>query len=262
MNRLAIALLLVGQTGCVTFLQAVGEANSGRTRRSAKVRAEHARLVREGRDARLRAHERDVETAALRKKRTARRQEIEASLKVEVAAQLAKESPLGYGEVVALLPIEAHGLEPNTVDALDALLFLELTAMDRFRFVPRRAIEEANREVKAASLAACVDARCAIEIGRALAAERVLVPRVFGSDDGCVVALTLYDLKTETGDWAATAKAPCEDRGLRDAATRLAKRLAIPTEPKVKAPMTASREEEKKPAAPKRPPRTPFTPTK
>ena len=248
-------VLLLSQIGCVPVMTALEPAEM-RYRRAERARRAESQLVAEERRARRIGGEHRRAADRLKAKSKARRAKIDRELRAELAMEREMKSPLRRGSVVALLPIESHEQDAVTTDALDALLFLELTAADRFRFVPRRAIEAANRDLKASALTACADAQCAIEIGRALAAERVLVPRLFGSADGCVVALTLYDLRTETGDWAATAKAPCEDRALRDAATRLAKKLTVSKKPKAR-PMAAEHEP---PAAPPRPPRPVFRP--
>ena len=180
---------------------------------------------------------------------------INREVAAEVAVELARRSPLGHGAVVALFPVEApSGIDPTTTDAIDALLFLELTKSNRFRFVPRREVEGAIDRITSESFATCADERCAIEIGRAVAAERVLAPRLYAAGDTCVLALTLYDLRTETGEWATTTKAPCEDRALRDAVTTIAARLEPPKIVK-RHPVTAERPKPKKRT---RPARTPF----
>lgn len=242
MRPLVLAALLLSQSACVAV------------RGERAVRQEEARLLQQERSARRSAHVRSAEAARLEKKRAQRREAIDRAVAIEVAAEVAAESPLAQDAVVALLPMEVQGsTEAHIVDTLDALLFLELTSTGRFRFVPRRDIEAANRKVKAESLGDCVDAQCNLEIGRALAAERVLAPRLFASDGGCVVALTSFDLRTETGDWAATVKSPCDDASLREAARKLASRLEAPAPVGPRAPMTAERDAPRPPKAPPRP---------
>ncbi|MCK6545374.1 hypothetical protein L6R52_05855 [Myxococcota bacterium] len=129
--------------------------------------------------------------------------------------------------VVVVLDVEdeAARLEPDARDALSRYLLLTIVESGRFVAVPRGTMRRALQDEKAESLRACVDDACHLELGKALASQLVLSPRVVRSSVGCALAATLYELKLETTVWASVVPAGCSLTSLVDAARALAKKL-------------------------------------
>ena len=110
---------------------------------------------------------------------------------------------------------------PKATIYLDA----RLAERCRYRTVPRSQIRQRLQGHKRASYQACYDEACQIELGKALAAQQVLSTRLLPADGGCVLTASLYDLRTETAEAAATVDAACTVEGLVPAVDALVDRL-------------------------------------
>lgn len=252
MKNAILILAFVPFAGCAG-MEALFEVHDAQTITDNRYRGETVRNRQHEARYREAARQHHRRTSQLDRDLRRQQKKIDEEVEAEFALEMAKQSPLGHGDIVALFPVEAPAsIDPTTTDTLDALLFLALTKTDRFRFVPRRTVATAVDEIQRGSFKACVDEQCAIEIGRAVAAERVLAPRLYQAGETCILSLTLYDLRTETGEWATTTKVPCHDRALRDGAQTLAARVE-PAKAIPRRAFTAEKAKKKKRERPMRP---------
>jgi hypothetical protein len=127
--------------------------------------------------------------------------------------------------VVAVFELEGGGLSSSDRAELTALLAAHLTATALFQVVPHgRILAELQRQ-KADSYRACFDSACQIEVGKAIAAEKVLSTQILRRARGCVVSATLYDLRTEATEHAAVVEGACSPQALGATLREVAARL-------------------------------------
>lgn len=129
--------------------------------------------------------------------------------------------------VVVVLDVEdsLDVLSERERDVLSSYLALAVVESGRFVAVPRGTMRRALQDEKADSLRACVDDACHLEVGKALAAELVLSPRITHGAAGCALAATIYALQVETTVWASVVPADCTGASLVEAVRAIAKRL-------------------------------------
>jgi hypothetical protein len=128
--------------------------------------------------------------------------------------------------LVAVFTLDAKMLKAGDRATLTDVFAALLTSVGGFRVVPRDAIKERLTQSKLASYRACVDESCQIELGKALAAEKVINTKVVRQGTTCLTTATLYDLRTEASERASVAKSACSSAALTQALTTLAGDLA------------------------------------
>jgi hypothetical protein len=111
---------------------------------------------------------------------------------------------------------------------LSDYLAVRLTSECGFRVVPQDQIKAQLLEEKKKTYRHCYDQRCRIELGKAVAAEKILAVRIFKTGQQCVVTASLYDLRTETTERAATTRVKCSDASLMSALDTIAHQLSEP----------------------------------
>lgn len=123
---------------------------------------------------------------------------------------------LGLGEpsrpeVLAVFPIhdKSRKQKASDVDQLSELLASEIVRRSHYKVIPRGEIEALLRTEKNKSFESCYDESCQIQLGRELAANKVLKTQLLALGGRCVLTSTLYDLKTASADWAHTEKSGC-----------------------------------------------------
>jgi hypothetical protein len=131
--------------------------------------------------------------------------------------------PAGNGVVVAVFDVQnvAGQFPDKTIDQLTDYLAARLTEELGFRVVPREQVRARLLEQKAASFRPCFHESCQIELGKALAAKKALSTKLLRLGRTCALTSTLYDLKTETAEAAASTKSPCTESDLVTAVDRL-----------------------------------------
>lgn len=189
-------------------------------------------------DSHLIAERRRQEAAAREREKAeqARLARIEAAQRQQLAAtrdRPAPRQPLGAsrehsGAVIAVFDVEAAPGEFRPRILEEVTDYLATGAAERLglRVVPRSAIREQLREEKADSYRPCYDESCQVELGKALAAQKILTTKLLRRGESCIFTVRIFDLKTETTDGAATARADCSDMGLLDAADEVVTKLA------------------------------------
>ncbi len=129
--------------------------------------------------------------------------------------------------VLLVLDVEDSALVLSEPERVHLSSYLGMLAVEQraYRVTPRGVLTQRLREEKLASLAPCVDDACRLELGKALAAERVLYPRLLREGSGCVLGMSLYGLRSETAEWGRLESAECTLPALYRAAERAAAAL-------------------------------------
>lgn len=135
-----------------------------------------------------------------------------------VAQTLPPTTSVASGEIVAVFPIRdlSEQVDPKFITQLTEYLAVQAGQQLGFKVVPRQTIHAQLLDTKADSYRACYDAACQIELGRAVAAAKILSTSLLRAGDRCVFTATLYDLKTESADRAASTETNCANTGLLD----------------------------------------------
>jgi hypothetical protein len=129
------------------------------------------------------------------------------------------------GPVVAVF-VTQETLRHMKRGQLSDYLAVRLTSQCGFRVVPQDQIKKQLFEEKKKTYRHCYDQHCRIELGKAVAAEKILAVRIFKTGNQCVVTANLYDLRTETTERAATTRAKCSDAALMTALDDVARQLS------------------------------------
>jgi len=135
--------------------------------------------------------------------------------------------PETTGPVVAVF-VTQETLRHMKPGQLSDYLAVRLTSQCGFRVVPQDQIKKQLLEEKKKTYRHCYDQRCRIELGKAVAAEKILAVRIFKTGRQCVVTANLYDLRTETTERAATARVECADTPLMSALDSISHQLSSP----------------------------------
>jgi hypothetical protein len=151
--------------------------------------------------------------------------------RIELAV-LAAPKKAKRGAIVAVFEIEdaAGKLDANTLGQLTDYLSAQLTEAAGFQTVPRDQLRKRLVEGRKNSYAPCVDQSCQIALGQAVAANKTLATKILQIGERCAVSASLYDLRTETSDKAATVDTECSQSALLAAIKALA--LKLVPEPK------------------------------
>ncbi len=126
--------------------------------------------------------------------------------------------------VVAVFPIQAvsDGLDADLLERLSEYLSAAVAAGGHFAIQApgdmRRLLGEKQRE----SYSACYDEKCQIELGRELAASKMLSAKIIPLGTACTVTAALYDLRTRATDITATADGGCSPAALKRSLDRVA----------------------------------------
>jgi hypothetical protein len=132
-----------------------------------------------------------------------------------VQAQPMRPAP-SEGAVVALFDVSdpSGQLDREAQDQLSEYLSVRATQALGYRVLPRASVRDLLLAKKEESYRSCMDESCQIELGKALAAEKTLATRLIRMGGACALATTLFDLKTETAELAASVKTKCVKESL------------------------------------------------
>lgn len=127
------------------------------------------------------------------------------------------------GIVVAAFDVFDPGeaLDVESRDQLSEYLAVRVTQSLRYRTIPRAQVRERLLAEKKLSYSACIDQACQIELGKALAAEKVLAPKLIRLGQSCALTASVFDLKTETAELAASVRTRCVREALLQAVDEL-----------------------------------------
>jgi hypothetical protein len=154
-----------------------------------------------------------------------------------LAFLLFSSTALAQGPIVAVFDLEdrgsglAQGVLDNLTDYLSVLL-----AESGYQVIPRDKIRERIEGEQAETFKECYDQSCRIEMGRELAAQKILAARILKIADTCQLTATLYDLRRSATEKAASSEATCDEKSLLGALKTIASKLALktPEEPEKK----------------------------
>ncbi len=118
------------------------------------------------------------------------------------------------------------GVSPDIAAQLSEYLTAKLAGGGRYRVVPRSELRDRLGVEKRTSYKDCFDEACQIELGKAVAAEKTLAPKLIRVGATCALTATVFDLKSEAADAAQTIRTACEQEGLMDAIDSVADRLS------------------------------------
>ena len=132
--------------------------------------------------------------------------------------------------IVAVFDIQTKGvtLTAEATDRITELLAALIVSNTRFSVIPRAQITSRLREQKLESYRKCYDQACQIEIGKELAAAKVISTKIIKVGDECLLSMTLFDLKTATAERGSTAQGPCGEKGLSAALLKAIRALDAP----------------------------------
>lgn len=135
-------------------------------------------------------------------------------------------SAMTKGPIIAVFDMEdkGSGLDTKVLRNLTDYLGVLLT-QGGYRVVPSAQLRDRIKAQKSESHKSCYDQRCQIELGRELAAEKILATWVLKIGNTCQVTATQYDLKKGTTELAAVHEANCDETNLLAAAKVLAHEL-------------------------------------
>jgi hypothetical protein len=108
----------------------------------------------------------------------------------------------------------ANNLDPLSRDQLSEYVAVRMTQSLGYRVVPRAEIKERLHDDKQSSYRPCVDQSCQIELGKALAAQKSLATTLIRVGGTCALTATLFDLKSETAEMAASVRTECSKDSL------------------------------------------------
>ena len=135
--------------------------------------------------------------------------------------------PQKRGAIVAVFDIrDSSGrLKKPALEQFTAYLAVKLTQVAGFRVVPRDQLRARLARQKRGSFKQCYDESCQIELGKAVSANKSLSTQLLRVGSGCTISATLYDLKTETTEKAASARTACSEDGLMTGIEKIARQL-------------------------------------
>jgi hypothetical protein len=108
------------------------------------------------------------------------------------------------------------GLDEDTAEALSEYFGIQLASTRKYNIVPRSELRDLINEQQAESYRACYDESCRIELGKALAAQKTLSPKLLRAGEQCVLGAVLYDLTGEIAERASSVRTDCTPEALLD----------------------------------------------
>lgn len=106
------------------------------------------------------------------------------------------------------------GLDAAARERLSTYLHAKLSSLGRFRVVPRSEVTRRLQDEKRESYRPCYDDACQIELGKAVAAQKIVQTVLVRGQRRCILTSTLFDLRTELSEDAAVASGSCSTDGL------------------------------------------------
>ncbi|MCK5795889.1 MAG: hypothetical protein KAI47_01810 [Deltaproteobacteria bacterium] len=132
------------------------------------------------------------------------------------------------GTVVAVFDIAdpSKRFKQETLDQLTDYLAAQLAAVTNVKVIPRSQLRQRLVKERKKSYKRCYDSSCQIEMGKAVAAQKTLGTKLLRIGNTCAIASSLYNIRTETTDRAATVDTRCSADALLSAIKRLVRKLA------------------------------------
>jgi hypothetical protein len=155
--------------------------------------------------------------------------EREKRAAAELAAKKEPPQTTRARTIVAVFDLEGEGsgFDAPTLEALSDYLATRVALSGSYGLVPRSDLRQLIVQQKAESYRECYDEACRIELGRALAAQKSLSPRLIRAGETCVVGIVLYDLSQEIAERATTVRERCAEESILDAIDRAVQDIEV-----------------------------------
>lgn len=124
----------------------------------------------------------------------------------------------GPAPVAAVFAIRdmTEKLDPHVLEQLTEFLSVQVAQQLGYKVVPREQLRGQLASAKSETFKACYDESCQIELGKAVAASKSISTTLIRVGNRCAFNATVYDLKTESADGAASADTACDENALLD----------------------------------------------
>jgi hypothetical protein len=109
-----------------------------------------------------------------------------------------------------------------------------------YQVIPRDQVRERLVAEKKETYRDCFDKSCQIEMGRELAAQKVLSAKILKVAGRCQLAASLYDLRKAATENAATAECPCDEESMGRAVQSVSARLIGPRKVEAAPPVSGT----------------------
>lgn len=141
-------------------------------------------------------------------------------------ALVAQPARRAKGEVIAVFDLEdlRKTLGAGDAEQLTEYFAVQLSSVG-YKVVPRSQLRERLGAEKEQSYNACYDEACQIDLGKAVAAQKSVATRLLKVGSSCAITATLYDLRTETTELAASVDTRCGQEELFGGLRALAQKL-------------------------------------
>ena len=144
-----------------------------------------------------------------------------------VVAVLAWSTGRAETEIYAVFDIENQGatIAPDSLQRLSA--FLALTwAEAGYKVISRDQLRDRLKTEQKESYKECYDRECQIELGRELAANKIVASQILKLGSACRLAVTVFDLRQAAAERALSFKAECTEDALVSAIEQLKEKIA------------------------------------
>jgi hypothetical protein len=151
-----------------------------------------------------------------------------SALRAAIPASSANLRPLSERPVIAIFKVQApsRSFEADILSQLTEYITVRLAELGAYRIIPQQQLKQEFDTQKKSSYDACYDESCQIELGKAVAAEKLMTPKLLKFGKKCALSAAVYDLRTETTDHSASVRTDCAIDTLIDAADQLIVKLA------------------------------------
>lgn len=132
--------------------------------------------------------------------------------------------------VVAIFEIETRRvrLDRELLEGLSNLLRSSLAQSGNFQVIPQANLRALLNQQKSESHKACFDQVCQIELGRELAAQKILSTTITRFGDRCAVSSVLFDLMRGASERSANQSGGCGEPALFELLRQIARDLVGP----------------------------------
>jgi TolB-like protein len=140
----------------------------------------------------------------------------------------------GERPIVAVFDMEDSSatLQPEVLENLTEYLAVKL-AEGGFQVIPRDQVKQRLVAEKKGTYRECFDKSCQIEMGRELAAQKVLSVKILKVAGRCQLTATLFDLKKAATEDAASAEGSCDEESMGQAVLKIAEKLSAKVAPEI-----------------------------
>jgi hypothetical protein len=140
----------------------------------------------------------------------------------------------GERPILAVFDIEDRTgtFEAVVLENLTEYLTVKL-AEGGFQVIPRDQVKQRLVAEKKGTYRECFDKSCQIEMGRELAAQKVLSVTILKVAGRCQLTATLYDLMKAATEDAASAEGSCDEESMGKAVLKVAEKLSARAAPEI-----------------------------